>query len=97
MIRKFFLGFIKVHILHHASQEPIYGLWIINELAHHGYNLSPGTLYPILHTLQEQGFLKSREKLVEGKIRKYYQTTGKGVKVLEEARHKIKVLVDEVL
>ncbi|MBI5193208.1 MAG: helix-turn-helix transcriptional regulator [Nitrospirae bacterium] len=97
MIRKFFLGFIKVHILHHASKEPIYGLWIINELSHHGYNLSPGTLYPILHTMEEQGFLKSQQKLVEGKIRKYYQTTRRGVKVLEEARHKIKALVDEVL
>src|SRR3989304_5218034 len=97
MIRKFFLGFIKVHILPHASKEAIYGLWIIDELSHHGYNLSPGTLSPIFHTLEEKGFLKSREKLVNGKIRKYYQTTQEGVKVLGEARLKIKALVDEVL
>ena len=59
MIRDFFLGFIKIHILHHASKEPVYGLWLIEELGHHGYKLSPGTLYPILHRLEEERLLKS--------------------------------------
>lgn len=51
MIRDFFLGFVKIHILHHAEQEPVYGLALIEELRRHGYTLSPGTLYPILHQL----------------------------------------------
>ncbi|MEE8392587.1 MAG: helix-turn-helix transcriptional regulator, partial [Anaerolineae bacterium] len=51
MLRELFLGFIKIHILHHAGQEPVYGLWLIEELAHHGYTVSPGTLYPTLHSL----------------------------------------------
>ncbi len=60
MLRDFFLGFIKIHILHHAAQEPIYGLAMIDELRRHGYDLSPGTLYPILHSLERAGYL-SRE------------------------------------
>lgn len=42
MFRDFFLGFIKVHILHHAAEEPIYGLGMIEELGRHGYEISPG-------------------------------------------------------
>ena len=57
MLRDFFLGFIKIHVLHHAAQEPIYGVAMIAELARHGYDLSPGTLYPLLHSLEEQGYL----------------------------------------
>ena len=97
MLRHFFLGFIKIHILHHASEEPIYGLWIIKELERHGYQLSPGTLYPILHALAADGLLRSNEQLVDGKIRKYYETTSKGRKTLAEVKKKIKELVDEVM
>jgi DNA-binding PadR family transcriptional regulator len=97
MLRHFFLGFIKIHVLHHAAEKPIYGLWIIEELGRHGYQLSPGTLYPILHALEADGFLRSREQLVDGKIRKYYEITAKGRKTLVEAKKKIKELVEEVM
>jgi len=97
MIQTFLQGFIKIHILHHAAEEPVYGLWIIEELAEHGYKLSPGTLYPLLHSLDKEGYLKQTEKLVEGKIRKYYSTTAKGRKVLAEVKPKIKELVEEVV
>jgi DNA-binding PadR family transcriptional regulator len=97
MLRHFFLGFIKIHILHHASEKPIYGLWIIEELRRHGYQLSPGTLYPILHALEADGLLRCNQQLVDGKIRKYYEITSKGRKTLAEAKKKIKELVDEVM
>ncbi len=35
-------GFIRLHILHHAAEMEIYGQWMIDELGHHGYRLSPG-------------------------------------------------------
>ena len=73
MIRTFFLGFIRLHIVYHASHEPIFGLDMIRELDRHGYELSPGTLYPILHNLERQGYLISGKKLIKGKFRKYYQ------------------------
>jgi len=97
MIRDFFLGFIKIHILYHASKEPIYGFWLIEELDRHGYKLSPGTLYPILRSLEEKTLLESYQQTVEGKTRKYYKITLKGKEALAEARQKIKELVREVI
>jgi PadR family transcriptional regulator, regulatory protein PadR len=97
MLRDFFLGFIKIHVLHHAAQEPIYGVAMIAELARHGYNLSPGTLYPLLHSLEEQGYLVRSEQIVEGRVRKYYTITNKGRTALREAKEKIAELVHEVL
>ena len=95
--REFFLGFIKIHILYHASKEPIFGVEITRELARHGYSLSPGTLYPTLHRLEKEGYLKSSRKVEEGRVRKYYVATPKGKLVLEQSREKIRELVDEVI
>lgn len=97
MLRDFFLGFIKIHLLHHASREPVYGVQMIAELARHGYTLSPGTLYPVLHQLERSGYLAREEQLVDGKIRKYYLATTLGKQALAEARPRIAELVTEVL
>jgi PadR family transcriptional regulator, regulatory protein PadR len=97
MLRDFFLGFIKIHILHHAAEEPIYGAAMIEELKRHGYDLSPGTLYPVLHGLEEAGYLSRQDRVVGGKVRKYYSITDDGRQALAEARQKIGELVDEVL
>lgn len=97
MLRDFFLGFVKIHILHHAGEEPIYGLAIIEGLRRHGYDLSPGTLYPILHTMERDGYLEQHNKTVEGKVRKYYTITAQGREALLEAKQKIRELVDEVI
>lgn len=90
-------GFIKVHILFHATKEPVYGLGLIEELARHGYHLSPGTLYPLLHSMQQAGYLVSQEEVVAGKVRRYYRSTNLGQETLRDARVKIKELVSEVL
>jgi len=97
MVRDFFLGFVKIHILHHAAHEPLYGAAIIAELHRHGYDLSPGSLYPILHSLEAAGLLSRAERVVAGKLRKYYTITDAGRRALDEARPKIRELVDEVL
>jgi len=91
-----FKGLIRLHILHHASKEELYGLWIIEELRRHGYNLSPGTLYPILHKMEEKGYLGSEKELVRGKIRRLYRTTPKGEDLLKEAKTKVKELFGEM-
>jgi len=95
--REFFLGFIKIHILYHASKEPIFGVEIAEELARHGYRLSPGTLYPTLHRLKKEGYLESTSKVVGGRVRKYYQITAEGKLVLEQSKKKISELVTEVI
>ncbi len=97
MLRSLFLGFVKIHILHHASKGPIYGLWIIEELERHGYRLSPGTIYPTLHSMARDGYLRCESKVVNGKVRKYYTITQKGSDALNQAIGKLRELVEEVL
>lgn len=95
--RDLFRAFVRVHVLHHAAEEPIFGLEMIEELRRHGYSMGPGTLYPILHGLENAGCLRSRQDVVNGKVRKYYTATPRGRRALAEARKKIRELVDEVL
>ena len=97
IIRDVFVAFMRVHLLHHAARAPIFGLEMIEELRRHGYTLSPGTLYPILHGLESAGLVRSRTEVVNGKMRKYYSATAKGRRALAEARQKIGELVSEVL
>lgn len=97
ILRKFFLGFIQIHILHHAKEHPIYGAWMHEELQEHGYEISPGTLYPILHNMESDGLLQKEERNVEGKIRKYYTATPKGEEILEQARTKAYELFQEMI
>jgi len=97
MARGFFLGFIKIHILHHAAEEAVYGLALISELRRHGYELSPGKMYPVLHELAEALYLRRVDRVVNGKVRKYYTITRQGLAALADARRKIRELVGEVL
>lgn len=96
VLRKLFLGFIQIHILHHAKEEAIYGSWMLDELHEHGYEISAGTLYPILHSMEVDQLLKKENVNVNGKIRKYYQITAKGEDVLDEARAKAYELFKEI-
>lgn len=89
--------FIKLHVLHHASERPVYGLWLIEELAEHGYRVSPGTLYPILHSLEESQMLTSYNELYEGKIRRYYKITADGRRQVKEAKLQLMELMSEIL
>lgn len=96
MLRKLFLGFIQIHILHHAKKEAIYGLWMLEELESHGYNMSAGTLYPVLHAMERDGLLVRKDQVVNGKIRKYYTATPLGEEVLDEARDRARELFREI-
>lgn len=91
------LGAIRVHILHHASREPIYGSWMLEELERHGYSLSYGTLYLALHKMEEEGLLAREDRLEGGRIRKYYAATRKGLEELEDVRRVIEELYREVI
>jgi DNA-binding PadR family transcriptional regulator len=96
ILREFFLGFVRIHILHHAAEEGVYGLGMIEELARHGYSLSPGTIYPLLHSMERAGYLACEPRRVGGRPRKYYTITPRGREVLAEARQKIGELTGEV-
>ena len=96
MLRELLLGFVKLHVLHHAGQEPVYGVWLAEELRRHGYDIGPGTLYPMLHQLEHKGYLLSEKRVIDGRARKYYTLTAAGRAALEEARVKATELLDEI-
>ena len=94
--KELYSGMIRLHILYHASRGPIFGLWIIEELGRHGYKLSPGTLYPILHGLERKGYLRSSEKREGRQLRRLYRATPAGRKALATAKIKVRELVGEL-
>ncbi len=90
-------GFVRMHILYHAASEPIFGVEMMEELSRHGYRIGAGTLYPILHQMEQVGYLASHFEVVAGRQRKYYRATEVGVAALESAKEKLRELVAEVL
>lgn len=94
--REFRLAFCKLHVLHHAAKGPIYGLWMLQELAEHGHSLSPGTLYPLLARMERNGWLRSRS---EGgaKERKNYRITPMGRRLLMRLRGEVEELYREIV
>jgi len=90
-------GLIRLHVLHHAVEEPIFGLGMIEELARHGYRISPGTLYPLLHSLEEKGYLRSSEQKNGKSRRKVYRATPRGQRALEAAKNKVRELFQELV
>ncbi len=96
ILRDVLLAFVRVHVLHHASEGRIYGVEMMDELRRHGYTIGPGTLYPLLHGLEEDGALTSATAVVAGKSRRYYRTTRAGDRLLALLRARIAELVDEV-
>jgi PadR family transcriptional regulator, regulatory protein PadR len=97
LIKTFFGGFVRLHVLYHAVKEPVFGLEMMEELGRHGYQVGAGTLYPMLHQLERAGYLSVHTEVVAGKQRKYYRATKEGAAALESAKAKLRELVSEVL
>ena len=95
--RELYSGLIRLHVLHHAVKEPIFGLGMVEELGRHGYRISPGTLYPLLHGLEKKGYLISREKRNGKSLRKVYRATAQGRKALAAAQGKVRELFVELV
>jgi len=95
-MRYLYAGLIRLHVLHHAAQEPIYGLAMIEELGRHGYKLSAGTLYPILHGLEERGYLTSKTERTGRAERRVYRATKAGRAALAAAKVKVHELFGEL-
>jgi PadR family transcriptional regulator, regulatory protein PadR len=96
--REILLAFWKVHILHHASEGPVYGQWMMSELRRHSYEISPGTLYPLLQRMERHGWLKrKRGKDVGPRKRKNYTLTRTGLTVLRLVRKQVEEMHREVV
>lgn len=96
-MREFQRGAVRLHILHHACGQDIHGAWMTRELANHGYQISPGTLYPTLHRLEADGLLTSQQHVVEGRPRRVYRATPAGHEALAEDRAALAELAREIL
>ncbi len=94
--RDLMAGFVRLHVLNHANAGPIFGIGIIERLAFHGYVLSPGTLYPILHGLERDGFLISRDEIAGNRRRVIYELTEPGRRVLILSKVRLWELFKEV-
>lgn len=90
-------GLIRLHVLHHAVEDEVYGQWMIEELARHGYRLSAGTLYPMLRSMEKKGYLVSEERRAGRSIRRVYRATELGREALELARGKVRELIGEMM
>jgi PadR family transcriptional regulator PadR len=83
--RDMITGLVRLRVLHAAAEGPVSGVELSDELAEAGHKTSPGTLYPLLHQMEKDGWLKSNGKTVKGKRRRYYRLTKKGRAQLHQA------------
>jgi DNA-binding PadR family transcriptional regulator len=97
MMREFIRGAVRLHVLHHAAEGGVHGAWLAEELAHHGYKISPGTLYPTLHRMEQEGLLRSEHQTTDGRQRRVYRITPAGRRQLKLAKVVLAELADEVL
>jgi DNA-binding PadR family transcriptional regulator len=98
LTREILLGFWKVHILHHAAEHPVVGQWVLSELRRHGYDISPGTLYPLLKRMERAGWLRCEPEPGGGpRGRRYYHLTAAGAAVLDVVRETVVELHHEVV
>ena len=95
--RDLYSGLIRLHVLHHAAEEPIFGLGMIEELARHGYRISPGSLYPLLHGLERKGYLRSKDHRNGKSLRRVYRATARGRKALLTVKHQVRELFHELI
>ncbi len=95
--RDLYSGLIRLHVLHHAADEPVFGLGMVEELGRHGYRISPGTLYPVLHGLEKKGYLRSEEIRNGKSLRKLYRATPLGKRALLAAKSKVRELFHELI
>lgn len=96
-VREFVRGAVRLHVLHHAAAGDLHGAWMAQELAQHGHEISPGTLYPMLHRMEQDGLLTSRHVVVGGRTRRVYRATPSGRKALRDMKRVLRELADEVL
>ena len=92
-----FSGIVRPHVLHHAAEGPVFGLELIEELRRHGYDISAGTMYPLLHGLERKGYLASQQQREGRSIRRVYRITATGRRMLAEGRAKVRELFGEIV
>jgi PadR family transcriptional regulator PadR len=89
-------GLVRLHVLYHASREPLFGWAMIEELNRHGYKLGPGTMYPLLHGMEKRGWLTSTKEVEGGRSRRVYVATRTGRQALKFGQERVRELFEEL-
>jgi DNA-binding PadR family transcriptional regulator len=100
ILREILLSSWKVHILHHAEERPIDGQWLLDELRRHGFQVSPGTLYPLLARMEQDGLLEVMtpdNPHPSPKARREYALTARGTRMVARLRRQVEELHHEVV
>jgi len=98
LVRDILLSVWRIHILHHAAHRPVIGQWIIRELRHHGYEVSPGTIYPLLARMERRGWLTCAVDIEGGlKAKREYNLTELGHEILAHLRDVVRELHHEII
>ena len=97
MMHSFWQGILKFFVLHQAAQTPVYGGKLKKQLQDWDYDISPGSLYPLLHALEKALLLKSRVKILNGRARKYYDITDQGRAVLAAVQKELAGVLAKML
>lgn len=87
-------GSTSLLVMSVLKEKDLYGYKIIKELeleSENVFELKEGTLYPILHALEKENYLESYWDESDGRKRKYYHITKKGLKALKEKQEEWKV------
>lgn len=95
--REIRLGIWKIHILHHAATGEVWGRWLLEELAEHGHELSPGTLYPAIARMETNGWLRRTGEAAHARARQTFRITPEGRRLLESLRRDVTELYEEVV
>jgi PadR family transcriptional regulator PadR len=77
-------NFLDILILRLLQKEPIWGYKIIKKTQKlFGINLRHGALYPLLNSLETEGYVRSEKITKAGRIRKVYDITLKGIQLID--------------
>ena len=94
--RQLYSGLLRIHVLHHAVQGPVFGFRMIEELSRHGYKVSPGVMYPLLRSMERKGYLRSTHERSGRWARRVYRATPLGRKTLGAAKVRVRELFSEL-
>jgi DNA-binding PadR family transcriptional regulator len=95
--REIRLGIWKIHILFHAAEREVWGTWLLEELAEHGHQLSPGTLYPALARMERNDWLERCGAAAHARARQAFRITPEGRRLLKTLRNEVTELYEEVV
>lgn len=98
IVQRIVRNFLDIQILRLIQAKPLWGYMILKKIEDmFGIKIRHGALYPLLNSLEAEGFLKSRREVKKGRIRKVYEITPKGNQLIESYYNVLKQQLENTL